>query len=63
MSEPREELRPEDDDYDLWCELNLETEDDEAEPRCRHCGKPYEEFSDLGCGYCDQRSSDWGLLD
>lgn len=29
---------------------------------CQHCGKPFEEFGDIGCGYCDRRSPDWGEL-
>ena len=28
--------------------------DDEIE-RCPHCGKDLEDFSDLGCEYCDRR--------
>jgi hypothetical protein len=28
---------------------------DEEEECCRHCGKPFEEFSDFGCAYCDVR--------
>jgi hypothetical protein len=36
--------------------------DDEAEECCSSCGKPYEDFSDMGCGRCDQRHPDWGLL-
>ena len=38
--------------------------DDEPEPEpecCPYCGKPYEDFSDLGCGRCDRRSPEWGI--
>jgi hypothetical protein len=68
MPEPDEgeireqEMRPEDEDYFLWCEMNQD-EDEDGEPCCGHCGKPFEEFSDLGCGYCDRRSPDWGIMD
>lgn len=43
---------------------NLEYEDfddDEPEPCCPRCGKRYGDFSDLGCGYCDRRSAEWGV--
>jgi hypothetical protein len=34
---------------------------DDYEPECcPHCGKEYEDFSDIGCGACDQRSPEWG---
>jgi hypothetical protein len=56
------ELRPEDDDYDLWCELNIDGDGDGSEC-CRHCGKEFEDFSDMGCGYCDSRHPEWGLHD
>jgi hypothetical protein len=29
--------------------------DDEPEMCCEHCGKLLEDFSDLGCEYCDVR--------
>lgn len=29
---------------------------------CPHCGKALEDFSDLGCGHCDRRSPEWGIL-
>lgn len=35
---------------------------DEPEPCCEHCGKPLGDFSDIGCGRCDRRSPDWGVL-
>lgn len=38
---------------------------DEEEPDedfCSHCGKNFYDFSDLGCGFCDRRSPDWGLV-
>lgn len=36
---------------------------DEEDPRecCPRCGKAFEEFGDLGCGYCDRRSPDFGI--
>ena len=30
-------------------------DDDRESETCSHCGKPYEDFSDLGCEYCDRR--------
>lgn len=64
-----DDTRPEDDAYLDWCELNpdeFDMEDDfdgsDCENYCPHCGKEYTEFSDLGCGYCDRRSPDWGVL-
>lgn len=47
--DPRDEL---DDDY--WMEFEPEC--------CGRCGKEFEDFSDLGCGYCDSRHPEWGLL-
>ena len=36
--------------------------DDEAgEEYCSHCGKAFEDFSDLGCGFCDRRSPEWEI--
>ena len=35
--------------------------DEGSEACCPRCGKPYEDFSDLGCGYCDSRSAEWGI--
>lgn len=29
---------------------------------CEHCGKELEDFSDLGCEYCDVRHPHFGLL-
>lgn len=37
-------------------------EDDEPDECCPYCGKAYEDFSDMGCGYCDRRSPDWGVM-
>jgi len=39
-----------------------DVEDFLAANSCPYCGKEYEDFSDLGCGHCDRRSPDWGLL-
>lgn len=33
-----------------------------GEECCDYCGKPYEEFGDLGCGRCDRRHPDWGIV-
>ncbi len=52
MSEPA--------DFDTFSD-DCYLEDDE-EQRCPHCGKPYEDFSDVGCGFCDQRSPEWGMV-
>ncbi len=30
-------------------------DDDREKEACPHCGKEYEEFSDLGCEHCDRR--------
>jgi hypothetical protein len=35
---------------------------DEPEESCPNCGKVLEDFSDLGCGQCDQRSPEWGII-
>jgi len=35
---------------------------DEPEPVCDHCGKPLEDFSDLGCEYCDARHPYFGIV-
>ena len=59
---PENDLRPEDDDYALWCELNLD-EDQDENMICRHCGKDFHEFADLGCEYCDQRHPGFGTMD
>lgn len=40
--------------------LDLERDDVESE-RCPHCGKPFEEFGDLGCEYCDRRHPGFGV--
>lgn len=34
--------------------------DEQDDGCCHHCGKHYEDFSDLGCGYCDQRHPGFG---
>jgi len=35
---------------------------DEDIATCPHCGKEYEDFSDLGCGHCDARHPDFGAM-
>jgi hypothetical protein len=32
------------------------------ESTCSHCGKDIYDWSDLGCGYCDRRHPDFGML-
>lgn len=32
------------------------------EAYCPHCGKEYEDWSDLGCGRCDSRHHEYGVL-
>ena len=29
---------------------------------CDHCGKDFEDFSDLGCEYCDARHPHYGVI-
>lgn len=37
---------------------------DPPEPECcQHCGKELEDFSELGCAYCDGRHPAFGTLD
>lgn len=59
MSEPGYARNIENDDpldEDSCCGL----EDDE--PCCQYCGKPFEDFSDLGCERCDRRHPDYGMI-
>lgn len=42
-------------------QADWDREDDEPDV-CPFCGKEYEEFSDMGCGHCDQRSPEWGTM-
>ena len=38
-------------------------EADDYEPECcPHCGKEFEDFSDLGCEHCDQRHPGYRTL-
>jgi hypothetical protein len=37
-------------------------QDDRVPATCKHCGKEYEDFSDLGCGHCDRRHPEYGML-
>ncbi len=30
-------------------------------PCCSHCGKAFDDFSDLGCEYCDTRHPGYGV--
>ena len=50
------------DDEPDECEMTEADYDDEEEHCCVHCGKPFEDFSDIGCRYCDRRSPDYGVL-
>jgi hypothetical protein len=49
-------------DYPCSCDLDDLDLPEEGPECCEYCGKPFEDFSDLGCGYCDLRSPEWGLL-
>ncbi len=40
---------------------SLESDRDYEPEVCPHCGKEYEDFSDLGCGHCDRRHPEWGM--
>jgi len=58
-----EELYPDlihDDDWDD--EMNWDEEEPD-EDFCPWCDKNIFDFSDMGCGHCDRRSPEWGLLD
>ena len=44
--------------HDPYAYASEDTEDE----CCPFCGKEYEDFSDMGCGFCDRRSPDWGLV-
>lgn len=45
------------------CPEHLHCDDDGPEPdTCPHCGKEYEDFSDLGCERCDQRHPGYGVI-
>jgi hypothetical protein len=46
------------DDEQEW----FDPDDDETTERCDHCGKPFEEFGDLGCKFCDARVPGFGVL-
>jgi len=43
-----------------WCQYHdavnpFDDGDDRTRDACRHCGKEFEEFGDLGCEHCDRR--------
>jgi len=44
------------DDFDYY------GDDERTEDICEHCGKALEDFSDLGCEYCDRRHPLFGLV-
>lgn len=45
------------------CEWQAETAADvDTTERCPYCGKDFEDFSDLGCAYCDTRHPAHGVL-
>lgn len=45
------------------CERIAETAADvDTTERCRHCGKDLQDFSDLGCEWCDRRHPDFGSV-
>ena len=41
-------------------DLSISQPSDYEPDVCPHCGKEFEDFSDIGCGYCDRRSPEWG---
>lgn len=43
------------------CEAYSAAVGQQEEPRCEHCGKAFEDCSDLGCGHCDARHPEFGL--
>jgi protein-arginine kinase activator protein McsA len=43
-----------DEDPEIDEDMELET--------CPHCGKAFEDFSEIGCGHCDRRSPEWGTV-
>lgn len=47
----------------VWKCLECEGQPDiDATEYCSHCGKDIEDFSDLGCEYCDRRHPYYGVL-
>ena len=45
--------------------FDASSEEDQERPSdeyCSHCGKAFEEFSDLGCEYCDRRHPGFGTV-
>ena len=45
-----------------FSEIDLDSLPDEDQPdSCLNCGKPFEEFGDLGCEKCDTRHPEFGL--
>lgn len=47
-----------------WCQFHevVNPFDDGKPPQtCGHCGKGLEDFSDLGCSYCDRRHPNFGV--
>ncbi len=37
-------------------------EESRCEDFCSSCGKEFSDFSDLGCGRCDRRSPEFGMV-
>lgn len=45
------------------CEWEAETDADiDTTEYCSHCGKDVEDWSDLGCEYCDRRHPLYGFI-
>jgi len=48
-----------------WCQFHEVVNpfaDDQKPEVCKHCGKELYDFSDIGCGYCDRRHPDFGIM-
>lgn len=47
----------------LFFEENIQPDLQESEQDfCINCGKPLDEFGDLGCALCDRRHSGFGVM-
>ena len=46
-----------------WLSISHYNVDPDPSTFCSHCGKDYEDFSDLGCEHCDRRHPLYGLVE